>query len=136
MHFNRRLKPTARVDLIPMIDVVFQLVVFFMITSTFIQAPGISIQLPEARTAEPVVMTKLIVTISSNQEIYLNDQRYTLEGLHKALSLLEREGKDAVKVVVIEADRTVSYELMVEVLDALRLNGFKGVNLRMREDRG
>ena len=46
MHFKQRLKPSVKADMVPMIDVVFQLVIFFMVSSTFIQTPGISIVLP------------------------------------------------------------------------------------------
>lgn len=134
MRFRRRLKPTARVELVPMIDVVFQLVVFFMVSSTFIVTPGISLTLPDSSTAEPVVMSKLVVTIAGEEEVYLNKERYTMDELGEALEdFKERTGEDTRHTVVVEADRSVSYSLMVEALDKLRQNGFEGVNLRMRE---
>lgn len=135
MKFKRRLKPTATVELVPMIDVVFQLVVFFMVSSTFILTPGISLTLPQSSTAEPVAMGKLVVTIESQDEIYLNKESYSLESLDEALDTFkENKGKDAVHTVVVEADKSVSYSLMVKTLDALRRGGFDGVNLRMREE--
>ncbi|MDZ7792506.1 MAG: biopolymer transporter ExbD [Spirochaetia bacterium] len=85
MQFKRRLKPTATVDLVPLIDVVFQLVVFFMVSSTFILTPGISLTLPEASSAEPTVMTRLVVTIAEEDQIYLNKEQYSLETLEEAL---------------------------------------------------
>jgi biopolymer transport protein ExbD len=134
MRFKRRLKPTATVELVPMIDVVFQLVVFFMVSSTFILTPGISLTLPESSTAEPVVMGKLVVTIVTEEEIYLNKEEYSLSSLSSALEgLKEREGREKIRTVVVEADRSVSYSLMVKVLDTLRRGGFEGVNLRMRD---
>lgn len=135
MKFKRRLKPTATVELVPMIDVVFQLVVFFMVSSTFILTPGISLTLPESSTAEPVVMGKLVVTIVSEEEIFLNKEEYTLEGLDGALEEIKESGDaESVRTVVVEGDRGVSYDLMVKVLDTLRRGGFEGVNLRMREE--
>jgi biopolymer transport protein ExbD len=134
MRFKRRLTTRTNVDLIPLIDVVFQLVVFFMVTSTFILTPGISLVLPKSTTSEPVAMTKLVVTIVSEEEIYLNKEPYTLQGLNEVLTELSEVERDAVKTVVIEGDSTVSYSLMVKVLDVLRLNGFKGVNLRTIEE--
>jgi len=136
MEFRRRLSTRAVVDLVPMIDVVFQLVIFFMLSSTFIQTPGISLVLPESRTAEPVVMTRLVVTIVSREEVYLNREPYNLEGLALALKTLSDEEKAEVETAVIEGDRTVSYSLMVEVLDLLRSNGFRGVNLKLTERGG
>ncbi|MFP4179222.1 MAG: ExbD/TolR family protein [Spirochaetaceae bacterium] len=135
MKFKRRLKPTATVELVPMIDVVFQLVVFFMVSSTFILTPGISLTLPESSTAEPVVMGKLVVTIVSEEEIFLNKEEYTLDGIEEALDEIRESGDiDSIRTVVVEGDRGVSYSLMVKVLDTLRRGGFEGVNLRMREE--
>ncbi|TVR31303.1 MAG: biopolymer transporter ExbD [Spirochaetaceae bacterium] len=135
MTFRRRLKPNANVDLIPMIDVVFQLVVFFMVSSTFILTPGIALDLPEASSAEPVVMDRMVVTVVGEDEFYLNRERFDLAGLHAELALVAEQQAEqpGVMSVVIEGDRNVPYNLMVQVLDALRRNGFRAVNLRTLE---
>jgi biopolymer transport protein ExbD len=133
MRFERRLKTRTNVELIPLIDVVFQLVVFFMVSTTFILTPGISLVLPRSTTSEPVVMTKLVITVLSGDEIYLNKERYDIEGLKQRLSELTEEEKEEIKTVVVEGDGSISYNLLVEVLDTLRMNGFKGVNLKTRE---
>lgn len=132
MHFKRRLSTSAKADMVPMIDVVFQLVIFFMVSSTFIQTPGISIVLPESTTAESVTMTRMVITVVSEEELYLNKDGYNLSSLAAALSSFAEEEKEAISAVVIEGDAQVSYELLVEVLDLLRINRFEGVNLRMR----
>jgi len=133
MEFRRRLKPQAEVDIVPLIDVMFQLVVFFMVSSTFIVTPGISLVLPESSSAEPVAMSKLVVSIVSQEEVYLNQDRYTLQSLDGGLKALRDEDRSQIKTVVVEGDRNVSYSLMVSVLDVLRMNGFKGINLKTRE---
>jgi biopolymer transport protein ExbD len=132
MRFRRSLTTRTNVELIPLIDVVFQLVVFFMVSTTFILTPGISLILPGSDTSEPVVMTKLVVTVVSEEEIYLNKERYNISGLEGRLRMLTEEEKGEIKTVVIEGDEAVSYSLMIQVLDALRKNGFKGVNLKTR----
>lgn len=135
MQFKRRLKPTATVEIVPLIDVVFQLVVFFLVSSTFILTPGISLTLPESSSAEPTVMTRLVVTIAEEDEIYLNKAKYSLEDLEEALQQFsQREELENLQTVVVEGDQGVSYSLMVRVLDTLRRHGFEGVNLRMREE--
>ena len=63
MRFKRRLSTQSTPNLIPMIDVVFQLVVFFMVSTTFIITPGISLVLPSSQTAESVAMSKLVITV-------------------------------------------------------------------------
>ena len=133
MEFRRRLKPVATVDLVPMIDVVFQLVIFFMLSSTFILTPGISLILPESSTAEPVAMTRMVITVVSREEVYLNKDRYTLESLDNLLKGVRTEDKDTPGSIILEGDSSAPYSLLVEVLDILRRNNYKGVNLKMRE---
>ncbi|MFP4430251.1 MAG: ExbD/TolR family protein [Spirochaetaceae bacterium] len=132
MRFNRRLKPTVVVDLVPMIDVVFQLVIFFMVSSTFIMTPGIALDLPTSTSSEPVVMDRLVVTVVSPEEVYVNRSRTDLEGLGGVLDELTptEEEAAAVRSVVLEGSRDVSYEVLVSVLDNLRSRGYRAVNLR------
>ena len=136
MQFRRRLKPQVNVNLVPMIDVVFQLVIFFMVSSTFILTPGISIIFPSSTTSEPVVMSKLVVTVVSREEVYFNKEKFEIWELDKKLSSITEEERSDIKTVVLEGDRGISYSLLIEVLDLLRRNGFKGINLRTREIRG
>ncbi len=133
MRFRRQMTTRTNVELIPLIDIVFQLVVFFMVSTTFILTPGISLILPQSKTSEPVVMSRLVVTVVSEDELYLNKERYDLKGLDTRLAGITEKERKEVRTVVIEGDEQVSYKLMVEVLDVLRKNGFKGVNLRTKE---
>lgn len=134
MRFQRRLKPQATVDLVPMIDVVFQLVVFFMVSTTFIVTPGIGLTFPESSTAKPVVMTKMVVSVKSENEIYLNKERVDLNMLSEKLKAFSTETDDpeVKKTVVLEGDKEIPYSLMIKVLDVLRERGFMEVNLKMR----
>ena len=136
MRFRRGLSTRTNVELIPLIDVVFQLVIFFMVSTTFILTPGISLILPKSETSEPVVMSKLVVTVVSQDELYLNRERYNVEGLDKRLGAITEEERSEIKTVVVEGDENVSYRLMVQVLDVLRRNGFTGINLRTKETEG
>lgn len=131
MQFRRRLAPINQINLIPMIDIAFQLVFFFMVTSTFVVTPGIRLNLPHSSTAQPVAMTRLIVTVVSANEIYLNKEKYDLTSLDKRLSQLSAKEHHSIKAVVLEANKSISYDLMIKVLDVLRKNGFSGVNLKL-----
>ena len=133
MRFRRRLVAETNLNLIPLIDVVFQLIVFFMVATTFIITPGISLVLPTSDTAEPVAMTRLVVTVVSRDEIYFNKERHDLQSFALRLSEVTEKEREEIKTVVLEGDRSVPYSLLVEVLDALRLSGFRGINLRTRE---
>ncbi len=131
---RRRLKPSVNADMVPMIDVVFQLVIFFMISSTFIQVPGIALTLPESETAEQVTVSELIVTIADNESVYLNDEQMTFEAADAVLKNYTPQQREALSGVTVEGDKSVSYEAMVRCLDLLRRNGFEQIGLEMRTE--
>lgn len=133
MIFERRLKPHINVDLTPLIDVVFQLVIFFMISSVFNTAPGITLDLPESATSENVEITELRLTVQSDENIFVNKESCTLLTLEETLiSVIERENMEA-PVVVLDGNKDIPYQLMIEILDILRRQGFDGVNLVTNE---
>jgi biopolymer transport protein ExbD len=118
-----------------MIDVVFQLVVFFMVSSTFVMTPGIALDLPQSTSSEPVVLNRLVVTVASPSEIYLNRERVALPELNEKLAEMTGSREDGETMsAVIEGDSSVPYETLVAVLDVLRRNGYRGIALRTLED--
>ena len=131
MRFRRRLAPETTLNMVPMIDVVFQLIIFFMVATTIIIVPGIALVLPSSATAEPTALSRLVVTVVSREEIYINKERYTMRSLSARLAGVSEKERSEIKSVVLDGDRAISYSLLVEVLDALRRNGFKAINLHM-----
>jgi len=132
MRFRRRLAAETSLNMVPMIDVVFQLIIFFMVATTIIIVPGIALVLPSSATAEPAAMSRLVVTVVSREEIYLNKERYNMRSLNARLAGVTAKERAEIKSVVLDGDRAISYSLLVEVLDSLRRNGFKAINLHMR----
>ncbi len=134
MKFRRGLELQSNLNLVPMVDVVFQLVLFFLVSTTFILAPGIKLQLPESGTAESLVMQQIVVTVVSPTEVYLNKEKYgSVEELGAAIAQIPPEDKSQVQSVIVEADQNSAYGLMVQVLDVLRKNELKNVGLRTRD---
>ncbi len=132
MRFRRRLAAETSLNMVPMIDVVFQLIIFFMVATTIIITPGIALVLPSSATAEPTAMSRLVVTVVSREEVYINKERYNMRSLNARLAGVTANERAEIKSVVLDGDRAISYSLLVEVLDSLRRNGFKAINLRMR----
>ncbi len=133
MRFKRRLEARALVDLVPMIDVVFQLILFFLVSTTFAIMPGITLKLPESSTAEPTAMTRLAIGVVSRDEVYLNEKKLGMDELDAALARLSPAERSEIKSVTLEADTSIPYGLTIEVLDLLRKNGFRGINLHTLE---
>lgn len=132
MTIERRLKPQINIDLTPLIDIVFQLVIFFMISSTFKTAPGIELNLPDSGTATTITITELTVVAVSEDEVYVNKTRTTAEG---AAAVIESEltGRSLDDVqAVLEAGAEAPYQLIVTLLDSLRKNGIGSVGLSTR----
>lgn len=132
MKFKRKLETRAVVDLVPMIDVVFQLILFFLVSTTFAVLPGISLDLPQSTTAEGIRTSGITITVSAGGEIFVNSEAVEPESLEDALNLLAAaDGRDAVPVS-LEADAVVPNGMIVRILDSLRRTGYTGVNLRAR----
>ncbi len=136
MKFERRLKPQATVDLVPLIDVVFQLVIFFMVATTFIVTPGIGLTFPASSSSEPVAMTRIVISVASREEIYLNKEKHTIQSLDERLAEIKNQDQQAdeeiQRTIILEGDKDIPYSLLVEILDLLRNNSFQGVNLKTR----
>ncbi len=132
MTIERRLKPQINVDLTPLIDIVFQLVIFFMISSTFKTAPGIELMLPDSGTATTITITEMSIVAVSEDEVYVNKIRTTAAGAETVVRA-ELEGRTAADVqAVLEAGAEAPYQLVVTLLDALRANGIDSVGLSTR----
>ena len=118
-------------DLIPMIDIVFQLILFFLVSTTFALLPGITVQLPESSTAEGGETRGLIITLSADGGIWFNDKAVTLEELHQELLAFDTESVPREQYPIqLEADALVTNGTIVQLFDLLRKNRFSAVNLR------
>jgi len=115
MEFEGRKRIRMHLDIAPLIDIVFLLLIFFMLTANFIMQPGIKITLPQAVTAKPQEEENIIVFITEGNEIYLNDRQISIDELKDALQeKLEAAQK---KSVVLKADEKINLGLAVKVMD-------------------
>jgi len=111
----------------PLLDVIFLLIFFFLLGSNFVLQPGVSVTVPFSRfTLGPQPNQEIIsITSGPNPTIYLRDQKVTLDQLGPALDTTKREGRS----IVIKADRTVSYDLVMAVTNAALERGIAPVAL-------
>lgn len=128
MKFKRHieLEKTLRpLDIAPLIDVVFQLLIFFMLTSSFIFQPGIKINLPKAVTSEVLAEESTIITITGENLIYLSGKVVTIKELNSELKKITGSKRP----LLIKADRKASLGRVVEVWDTCRALGLSHVNI-------
>ncbi|MDI6640819.1 MAG: biopolymer transporter ExbD [Elusimicrobiota bacterium] len=122
MKLGRKFKRTApALDVTPMADMVFLLLIFFMLSSAFLVEPGIKLKLPKTKTAEIQAEQKLIISIKDTGEIFLNDKKIVLENLERELRAILPLQKE--KLVIIRADKNTKHGVVVEVLDRVKLAG-------------
>lgn len=115
-------RPDPIIDLTPMIDVVFQLVLFFMVSTTFKTAPAIQVDLPRSSPDEVVTDAEDIhLWITAVGEIFLNDQPVELDQLQAAFGVAAAARPET--LVVIKADRGAAHGVVVTAMDLARSRG-------------
>jgi biopolymer transport protein ExbD len=132
MRKRRRLEPVASVNLIPLIDVLLLIIIFFMVTTTFKLAQGIKLDLPSSSTSKDITSSVLKISVESESVIYVDKARTDLDRLPDLLKQRTGSGDPSQLQAIVEGDKSVTYQLMVYVLDALRKNGIESVGLRTR----
>lgn len=108
-------------DIAPLIDVVFLLIIFFMLSSHFVAQPGIEISLPTAFGAKLHREEDITILVAGDGRLYLNERAVTLDGL--LLELKEKIGASQKKTVIIRADEKIDFGLAVRVIDTAQRAG-------------
>lgn len=122
MRFAADRRPDPTIDITPLIDVVFQLLLFFMVSTTFAESPGIQVDLPRS-SAQTVLSDDKDINIWMTLEgaVYLNESPVTSDQL---VEVFKRRGRsDPNTLVVIKADTGVSHGRVVAVMDQARAQG-------------
>ncbi len=133
MEFERRKRISQHLDIAPLIDIVFLLLIFFMLTANFIMQPGIKITLPQARTSQPQE-EMVVVFISEDNQIYLNEKQIDIDSLEDAL--IARLQNVQKKAVVIKADKKIDLGLAVRVMDMAKGAGAEGLSISTEKGDG
>jgi biopolymer transport protein ExbD len=116
-------KPPKKIGLniTPLIDVLFILIIFFTVSSTFLEQPGIELKLPDAESSQTHTAQKVIIYVDKNEDIYLNDEPVNVNILVEYVQAKLAEQKD--KSVVLRADAEVDHGLIISIMDLLRKKG-------------
>ena len=126
MKFKRRLKiEKGMVDLTPLVNVFFLLFIFFLFTSSFIFQPGIKVNLPKAVTSEVIQQDSVVMTITKDDKVYLNEREISQDEIASNLKLLAK----ARTPLLIKADGKASLGRAVEIWDMCRNEGVSQVNI-------
>jgi len=133
MRFKRHMElehGLKQIDIAPLIDMVFQLLIFFMLTSSFVMQPGIKINLPKALTSEVVKPENIEIIISSENVTYLDGKVVNAQELKKMLTQVGKRGQS----VLIKSDRRASLGRVVEIWDMARDLGISQINIATNQE--
>jgi len=115
----------GELNMAPLIDVVLQQLIYFMLTSSFIMQPGIKIRLPEAATTEKVQERELIIGVSATGGIFLKEREVSLEQLERLLKTEASTGQPV--TVIIKGDQQARHGTVVAVMDKVRQAGLNKI---------
>lgn len=132
MKLDRPHRRKAGIDVTSLIDVVFLLLIFFVVTSTFLERPGIDLSLPEAGSAPVAAREELTVRLDSGGGTWIGSTAVDPAALADSLAArIEREGHDR---VVLEADEAVPHGRVVRAMDAARTAGAEALVVATRPE--
>lgn len=110
----------------PLLDVVFILLIFFIVTTVFVRETGVEVDKPQAVSAKRLEQTVVLIAITRTGEVMYDGNNIGVLGVRGTLEQLLNKGD---KPVVIQADKSVATELLVQVLDEAKLAGANQVNI-------
>jgi biopolymer transport protein ExbD len=117
----------SSVDITPMLDVVFIMLIFFIVTATFIKESGIDVDKPSAATAIVQEKASILVAIDANNNVWINRRQVDLRSVRSIVERLHAENPKG--TLVIQADRESKNDTLVQVMDASRRAGIYDIAL-------
>lgn len=133
MKFKRHMElehGLKQIDIAPLIDMIFQLLIFFMLTSNFVMQPGIRVNLPKAVTSEMIKEESIEILISAENITYLNGRVTTLQELKSTIRRVAKKNPP----ILIKADKRASLGRVVEIWDVCRDLGVSQINIATNQE--
>ena len=129
---RKRIREESNPDLTPMLDIVFIMLIFFIVTTSFIKESGIEVNRPNAETAERDQKGNILVAISENNEIFIDRRKVDLRAIRPNIIRLKAENPEG--SVIIQADKASQTGLLVEAMDQIRLAGVQEISIAAEND--
>ena len=126
-----RQEEDADIDITPMLDIVFIMLIFFIVTATFVKESGIDVTRPDAETAVKQNRVAILIAIRDNNEIWINRRKIDLASVRANVEKLHAENPQG--GAVIQADRQAETGVLVEIMDQVRLAGVDAISIAAEE---
>ncbi len=122
----------SQIDLTPMLDVVFIMLIFFIVTASFIKEAGIEVNRPEASTSSKKENVNILIAVSASNEIWIDGRRVDKRSVRSVIERMHAENPKG--AVLIQADKSSTTEIVTAVIDASRSAGVYDVSLATEDD--
>lgn len=122
----------SEINITPMLDVVFIMLIFFIVTATFIKEAGIDVNRPDAATAVKQEKANILIAIGPNNDIWIDRRQVDVRSLRPNIERLHAENPQG--SVVIQADKESKTDTLIQVMDASRQAGVFNVSIAAQED--
>ena len=132
MTFRKRRRIPPQVNITSFIDVVLNLLIFFMLSTSFVTQPGIPVNLPKASSkVKSAAQEQRTITITADNTLFLNDQKIqNVQELRDILTMLRQEQQG--DLIVVKADESVAHGVVVTVMDIAKTSGFSKIAIATR----
>jgi biopolymer transport protein ExbD len=133
-HLNKMIQgqeEKEEIDMTPMLDVVFILLIFFIVTASFVKEAGIDVNRPEAATAVKKERANILVAISDKGDIWINKRKVDIRSVQANIERLKAENPQG--TVVIQADKKATTDTLIKVMDSARAAGVFDVSIAAQE---
>jgi len=131
-HSRRESGSVAEINMTPLIDMVFILLIFFIVTTSFVNETGVDVNRPSAETAVNKELANIMVAITSSGEINISGRVVDRRALRANIERLHAENPEG--SVIIIADKDARTGLLIEVMDQARLAGIANVSIAAERD--
>ena len=124
---NRKTKEETEINLTPMLDVVFIMLIFFIVTTSFVKEAGIQVNRPSAATSEQKGKANIMVAIRSNDEIWIDKRIVDLRAVRANIEKLK--SLNSQNSIVIQSDKEATTDTLIKVMDQIRLAGIHEISI-------
>ena len=126
-HFTGNDSATSEINISPLIDVVFILLIFFIVTTVFIEETGVDVNKPRAASSEDLEKHAILIAVTANGQVYQGGRSIGVDGVRSVVAAMLED--DETMPIIIQGVTAASHGIIVKVIDAAKLAGAKTVNL-------
>ena len=131
-HSRRQSGAVAEINMTPLVDMVFILLIFFIVTASFVKETGVDVSRPSAKTAVKKELANILISITPNGEVWMDKRQVDRRAVRANVERMHAENPEG--SVIILADKEAKTGLLIEVMDQARLAGVANVSIAAQRD--